>query len=158
MSSLPRRLLVLAATAASAACASTPQATDTTASAGAAAAVGAPPMVATLAAVSSPITGLVRLEPTDRADQVRAAISVRGADIGAQLPWEIRQGRCGEEGNQIGPQAAYRVLSVRADGTADARVTLPITMPASGTYHVNVLLSRTSMDRPVACGVLSVDQ
>ena len=112
-------------------------------------------MVATLSPASSPVTGLVRLQPTNRAGEVRATITVRGAPIGAQLPWHVRQGRCDENGPELGAQAAYRTLDVRADGTADLRVTLPITVPTTGTYSVRVLLDRSQMDRIVACGVLS---
>lgn len=157
MSLLPSRLLAAAAALGGVACASSPQAATNGAppSAAAVSAASGPTMVATLSPVSSPVTGLVRLQPAGRPDQLRAVITLRGAQIGAQLPWQIRQGRCDENGPELGAQAAYRTLDVRADGTADLRVTLPIGMPTLGTHSVRVLLDRTQMDRVVACGVLS---
>jgi hypothetical protein len=112
-------------------------------------------MVAALNAVNSPVYGSLRLEPTGKPNELRAKVSVRGAPVDQQMPWEIRSGNCGENGDQLGAQAAYRTISVRSDGTGDVTATLKITLEAGKTYSVNILASRTNRDRVVACGVLN---
>ena len=118
-------------------------------------AAAASPRVATLNAVDSRIYGTVRLEPTGKPNEYRAKVSVRGAPIDQQMPWEIRSGNCGENGQQVGSQAAFRTLSVRSDGTGDVNATLVLPLVDGQTYSVNVLASRTNRDRVVSCGVLT---
>jgi hypothetical protein len=113
-----------------------------------------PAMVATLNAVDSRVYGSLRLEPTGKPKELKAKISIRGATADQQMPWEIRAGACAERGQQVGPQAAFRTISVRSDGTGEVTTNLPIALTAGETYSVNVLASRTNRDRVVACGVL----
>lgn len=115
----------------------------------------APPMIATLNAVDSRIYGSIRVESGEKPNELRAKISVRGSTADQQLPWEIRAGTCGEKGQQLGPQAAFRTISIRSDGTGDVTAILPITLVADQRYSVNVLASRTNRGRVVACGVLT---
>lgn len=116
-------------------------------------AVGGPAMIATLNAVSSRIYGTIRLEPTGKADELRAKISIRGAALNQQLPWEIRVGQCGEGGRQLGAQAAFRLISARSDGTGDLTATVPVSLSAGQTYSVNVLASPpiATASSPVGC-------
>lgn len=140
-------------------CASSTGGTGSTATpepnAAGAATVNIPPLVATLTPMNSRLTGTVRLVAADRPGQVRARISLRNANIGAEHPWVIRRGLCGEAGTEIlGPQAAYQTVRARGDGSGDLTVTLPIAMP-EGPHSVYVLLSTADRERVIACGNLS---
>ena len=124
----------------------------------AAPAATATPRVATLNAVDSRIYGSIRLEPTGKPNEYRAKLSVRGAPVDQQMPWEIRSGNCGENGQHVGSQAAFRTLSVRSDGTGDVNATLALPLVDGQTYSVNILASRSNRDRVVSCGVLTAAQ
>jgi len=148
-----QRLFALVSCLVVPACASAPAASgtgDPAASVG----VAASPLVATLNAVNSRVFGTVLLTPSGT-DRSRVVISIRGAPMNSELPWEIRAGQCGEGGPALGLEAVYRVISARSDGTGELSLTVPMSIPAGPVHSVNVLASRVDRDRVVSCGVFS---
>lgn len=114
-------------------------------------------LVATLSPVgSSRIAGIVSLKPGKDSTQINATIEIHGGTVDDQRPWQIRSGRCGDNATIEGAVAMYRKLSVRADGTANARQTLNIPMPDPATHSVTVSQSPNDIEVIVACGNLSV--
>jgi len=112
-------------------------------------------LVATLAPANSRMTGDASVKPGGKG--MRVKVSIRNASSQTDdLPWQIRKGSCGENGDVIGAQAAYRVMQVRADQTADVNVNLPFVLDEGEKYSVLVLASRTDMDRMIACGNLTL--
>lgn len=99
--------------------------------------------------------GGVALTLDEQTRQTRALISVRNATPGAQHPWRVATGRCGETGQMLGSAVAYPVLAVGVDGNAETAALLPFGLPAAGSYHVDVLLSRVQPD-VIACGELRI--
>lgn len=106
----------------------------------------------------SGITGEAGVEGTDREKKAKADISIKGATPGAELPWHIHGGKCGDSGPVIGQGSAYPVLKVKEDGTAKAEAKLDIQPPTSGMYYVNVHKSAADMKTIVACGDFVMDQ
>jgi len=82
-------------------------------------------------------------------------ISISNAAPGGVHPWHVHDGQCGSQGQILGPADAYPVLRVGDAGTATADASLPITMPTTGSYHVNVHASATNMSTIIACGNLA---
>lgn len=120
--------------------------------------VAAQPAVAEWSAqlqpTSSPVSGTVSLRPTADRLQTRAAVTLQNSVTGLIHRWEIRPGACGEDtAAALGEAAAYGTLDVKPDGTAALEATLAFLVPVGGTYHVNVLRSRTD-DTVIACGML----
>ncbi len=150
MKSVPL-FLMIASCCAAAACASSSTPGPDPAAVGADSGVR---LVTTLNAVNSRVFGTAEVSPTG-ADRSRVVISIRGAPLNAELPWEIRAGQCGEGGPALGLEAVYRVISARSDGTGELSVTVPMTVPSAPVHSVNVLASRADRDRVVSCGVLS---
>lgn len=151
-----RSLGLLVCAAAVAACSRGGSRPATVATAPAAAAVPTTSMVAALQAVNSPVTGTVQLRPGPTPQQIRAAIRIRDSAAGLVHRWEIRPGTCGAPpaATTLAPADAFRVLEVRADGTAEVEAVLPMAMPLRSAHHVAVLRSRGD-DTVIACGMLS---
>jgi hypothetical protein len=127
-------------------------------SAAAPAVAPAPPAAewdATLQPTSSPVSGTVTLRPTADRKQTRATVTLRNSVTGLIHRWEVRPGACGDDtAAALGDAAAYGTIEVKPDGTAEAETTLAFLVPSGGTYHVNVLRSRTDAT-VIACGALT---
>jgi|GEM_PF-5508141 len=115
-------------------------------------------LVATLQPSGSPVTGQARLAPGRTGQEVQVTISIQNSVVGLTHRWQILRGSCDSPiGTDIAPASANAPLLVRADGTAEASITLPITLPVDSDYHVSVLRSRTD-DTVIACGSLDVER
>jgi hypothetical protein len=84
-----------------------------------------------------------------------AGVSISNAAPGGTHPWHIHEGQCGGNGAIVGPPDAYPPLNVASDGTASAQANLPIPLPQSGQYYVNVHASSDNMGTIIACGNLA---
>jgi hypothetical protein len=92
-----------------------------------------------------------RGEPTRSQAHVEVANAVPGGDH----PWHVHQGQCGDNGPIVGPATAYRSLEVDKDGKAEATADLPLAMPRTGQYYLNVHASANNMGTIIACGNLA---
>jgi hypothetical protein len=92
-----------------------------------------------------------RGEPT----RSQAHVEITNAVPGGDHPWHVHQGQCGSNGAIVGPATAYRSLEVNKDGRAMATTDLPVAMPRTGQYHVNVHASANNMGTIIACGNLA---
>lgn len=105
----------------------------------------------------STITGEAEVEGEDKGKKTEAEIKITGATPGAELPWHVHQGKCGDNGTIIGAATAYPPLKVKADGSAKAEAKLDIEAPTSGEYYVNVHKSASDLKTIVACGELVLE-
>jgi hypothetical protein len=101
------------------------------------------------------IKGSATLAPGASPKTSIATVSISNAPPGGDHPWHLHQGRCGDNGEIVGPASAYPMLSVGSDGHASAKATLPITTPTSGNYYVSVEASPTTPQTILACGNLA---
>jgi hypothetical protein len=85
----------------------------------------------------------------------RAAVDLTNAVPGGNHPWHVHQGECGSNGAIVGPASSYRPLEVNGDGKATANADLPVAMPTTGQYHINVHASPNNMGTIIACGNLA---
>jgi hypothetical protein len=95
--------------------------------------------------------GEQRGEPT----RSQAHVDVSNAVPGGDHPWHVHQGQCGSNGPIVGPATAYSSLQVNKDGKASSTADLPLPMPRTGQYHVNVHASANNMGAIIACGNLA---
>lgn len=100
------------------------------------------------------ISGEVTISPTDRADQFRVALTLRGSDAGQQHPWHVHRGRCDAEGPIVGSILAYPVLQIRGDGNVDLNRTIDAGLEPGQSYYADIHASRSNMDRIIACADL----
>ena len=89
------------------------------------------------------------------ASRSRAQVDIANAVPGGDHPWHVHQGQCGSNGPIVGPATSYRSLEVNGDGKATATADLPVAMPTSGQYYINVHASANNMATIIACGNLA---
>jgi hypothetical protein len=82
-------------------------------------------------------------------------VNLRGGQRGASHPWRIHTGRCGSNGASVAPSDAFPPLEPGDDGSDRVTTTIPVQLSPSGSYHVNVHLSRERMDVIIGCGELT---
>jgi hypothetical protein len=87
--------------------------------------------------------------------QTEASASIANAAAGGVHPWHVHIGRCGADQGILGPAEAYEPLEVDGDGRARATAELPLAVPLSGQYFVNVHASASNMKTIIACGNLA---
>jgi hypothetical protein len=92
---------------------------------------------------------------TRNPDQIRAHAQISNAVPGGVHPWHVHRGQCGKDQGILGPADAYKPLRVEGDGRAVADAQLPIPLPRSGSFFVNVHASASNMKTIVACGNLA---
>ncbi|HEU4473916.1 MAG TPA: hypothetical protein VFR72_03710 [Gemmatimonadales bacterium] len=89
------------------------------------------------------------------ATKTRAFAAIENAVPGGEHPWHVHVGRCGTDRGIFGPAEAYRPLRVGGNGRAEASAELPVPVPTSGEYFVNIHASVNNMGTIVACGNLA---
>jgi hypothetical protein len=87
--------------------------------------------------------------------QTRAHVEISNAVPGGRHPWHVHRGQCGSDQGILGPADAYQPLKVEDDGRASGTATLPIPVPRSGSYFINIHASPRNMSTIVACGNLA---
>jgi Cu-Zn family superoxide dismutase len=87
--------------------------------------------------------------------QTRVEVLLNDGTAGATLPWHLHRGTCGNDQGIVGEASAYQPLVVGADGRATGSATIPMPMPRSGEYMINVHASSSDMGTIVACGNLA---
>jgi hypothetical protein len=88
-------------------------------------------------------------------DQTRAGVEIANAAPGGVHPWHVHRGQCGSDQGVFGPADAYQPLKVDNDGKASSEAELPVALPRSGSFFVNVHASKNNMGTIVACGNLA---
>ena len=110
-------------------------------------------------ATPTQLAGAVQVQGTawmaPNGDHTRAYVSISNAAPGGVHPWHVHEGQCGSNGKIVGPATAYPPLKVGGDGTATAQAELPMPLPDSGAYYVNVHASADNMGTIIACGNLA---
>jgi hypothetical protein len=89
------------------------------------------------------------------ADQTLAGVEISNAAPGGVHPWHVHRGQCGSDQGIFGPADAYEPLKVEGDGRASATAELPMALPRTGSFFVNVHASSRNMSTIVACGNLA---
>jgi hypothetical protein len=87
--------------------------------------------------------------------RTEAHVAIENALPGGRHPWHVHVGQCGADRGIFGPANAYSVLEVKGNGKAEADATLPVAMPRTGQYFINVHASANNMGTIVACGNLA---
>ncbi len=87
--------------------------------------------------------------------QTRAHVEISNAVPGGQHPWHVHRGQCGSDQGIFGPADAYKPLKVEGDGRAKGDAVLPVAVPRSGSFFINVHASSRNMSTIIACGNLA---
>jgi hypothetical protein len=71
------------------------------------------------------------------------------------LAWAILPGSCGNPALPVLPMSNFPELNVGGGGRAQVTTSMPLALPASGTYHIDIYRDRRGgQDALIACGNL----
>lgn len=70
------------------------------------------------------------------------------------LQWAIHTGRCGSGTLPIVGIERFQAIEIGTSGRGDLDAEMPLTMPESGTFHVNVYLGGQNLNNVLTCGNL----
>lgn len=102
------------------------------------------------------IGGTATVMAGSAAETTVAEVMITAAPANEALPWHVHAGTCAGGGDVVGPAAEYKPMQTDASGKASALATLPMAMPTTGEYHVNVHKSASDMGTIVSCGDLKM--
>ena len=90
-------------------------------------------------------------------DRIRVRITVATSyHDGSDLKWAIVPGRCGSNMMPIAPVDQFPTIEVSTNGRGEIDRVLPLSMPATGQYHVNVYRGGGgSLESVLTCGNLA---
>jgi hypothetical protein len=103
------------------------------------------------------MNGSASMAPDENGTHTIVSLDLANATPGGVHPWGMHRGQCGAGGDQgvFGPDNAYKVMEVDADGTAKGKATISMEIPRSGDYFVVVRASNANLGTVVACGNLA---
>ena len=96
-------------------------------------------------------TGWMTMREGD-STRTRAYVTIENAVPGGEHPWHVHVGRCGSDRGIYGPADAYRPLRVGGNGRAESTADVPVPVPTSGEYFINVHASVNNLRTVIACG------
>jgi superoxide dismutase, Cu-Zn family len=99
-------------------------------------------------------TGSAMMMATTDGKATEVTIELKGETPSATRPWHVHSGSCAKGGPPLGGMKPYSPISMDAKGNGVSKATLPITVPDTGSYNVNIHESSTNMSKIVACGDL----
>lgn len=101
------------------------------------------------------VGGRAWMAPGADSGETRLDIAIRNAIPGGRHPWHVHRGQCGSGGDILGPADSYGILQVGKDGQASRSVTVPLPMPRSGAYMVDIHASANNLNTIISCGNLA---
>ena len=96
------------------------------------------------------VTGMARALYSEGKTSVR--VSIENATPGSTYMWNVREGKCGTNGQVVGNNSVHTTLTVGNDGKAGSTVTLDARLDEAKDYSVAVYAN--DMTTVVACGDL----
>jgi hypothetical protein len=115
-------------------------------------ALSTPPELSGVSAISG--QGWMGADPKEQG-RTRAHVEISNAVPGGRHPWHVHRGQCGADQGIFGPADAYEPLEVEGNGRAQENAALPVALPRSGSFFINVHASARNMSTIIACGNLA---
>lgn len=101
----------------------------------------------------SKITGEATMKEGADGKSTEVEIMLMGDEAGATRPWHVHVGSCAKGGGVFGGGKSYTPITTEGmHGMSKA--TLPVAVPDTGSYYVNIHESAGNMGKIVACGDL----
>ena len=88
----------------------------------------------------------------------KIAVKLTGDTPSTTRPWHVHVGSCTKAGSPLGGGSPYSPMVGNAKGTAQAKATLAMPLPDTGSYYVNIHESSANMGKIVACGDLKAEK
>lgn len=107
---------------------------------------------------ASKIHGTATMKAGKDAGTTEVMVSYTGDTPNTTRPWHVHMGSCAKAGGVLGGAKPYTPLLGDAKGAAESKAMLPVALPDTGSYYVNIHESSTAMGTIVACGDLKHDK
>lgn len=101
----------------------------------------------------SKITGEATMKEGEDGKSTVVEIMLVGDENGATRPWHVHVGSCAKGGGVFGGGKSYTPVAT-SGGHGMSKATLPVAVPDTGSYYVNIHESAGNMGKIVACGDL----
>lgn len=85
-----------------------------------------------------------------------ATVEFDGDTPSVSRPWHVHVGSCAKGGGVLGGAMNYRAIAVNDKGHGKETANLPVAVPDTGSYYVNIHESAANMRSIVACGDLKM--
>lgn len=91
------------------------------------------------------------------ADRTRARITV-STDVrnASQMQWALVSGRCGSGALPVVGLQRFPIIEIGGNSRGELDMEMPLTLPTSGSYHVNIYNGGTQLNNVVSCANLSM--
>ncbi len=100
----------------------------------------------------SKITGEASMKAGADGATTDVSVMLMGDDAGATRPWHVHVGSCAKGGGVFGGGKSYTPITSEGTGHGMSKATLPVAIPDTGSYYVNIHESAGNMGKIVACG------
>ena len=97
---------------------------------------------------------MVSMKAGKEPNTTEVTVSTMGDTPNTTRPWHIHMGSCAKAGAPFGGGKNYTPIAGDAKGAGSTKATLPVALPDTGSYYLNVHESSTAMANIVACGDL----
>ncbi len=102
----------------------------------------------------SAIHGSATMKAGKEANTTDVMLKLSGDAAAGARPWHVHMGSCAKAGGVFGGGKSYTAVAINAKGAGKSKATLPVALPDTGMYYVNIHESATMMAKIVACGDL----
>jgi superoxide dismutase, Cu-Zn family len=106
----------------------------------------------------SKVHGTVTMKAGKDANTTEVVLKYTGDTPGTARPWHVHTGSCAKGGGILGGGKSYTTAASDDKGAVELKAILPIALPDTGSYNVNVHESMANMGKYVACGDLKADK
>lgn len=103
----------------------------------------------------SKITGEATMKEGEDGKSTVVELMLVGDENGATRPWHVHVGSCAKGGGVFGGGKSYTPVAT-SGGHGMSKATLPVAVPDTGSYYVNIHESASNMGKIVACGDLTM--
>lgn len=100
-------------------------------------------------------TGSAMMMTGKAAGTTEVTVELKGETPSVTRPWHVHVGSCTKAGAPFGGARNYTPIAIDDKGNGKSVVTLPVALPDSGSYYVNIHESAANMGKIVACGDLA---
>ncbi len=84
--------------------------------------------------------------------RVTVSTDVRNA---SQMQWALVPGRCGSGALPMAGVERFPVIEIGSNNRGELDMEMPLTLPTSGSYHVNIYNGGTQLNNVVSCANLT---
>lgn len=102
----------------------------------------------------SKITGEASMKEGADGKTTEVNVMLMGDENGATRPWHVHVGSCAKGGGVFGGGKSYTPITTEGMGHGMSKAILPVALPDTGSYYVNIHESAGNMGKIVACGDL----